>query len=303
MKTQVVKKTKKRLSLALALILGLSTMLPISVSASSTDYGNYSQISGLPVEDLEKISEIYGSDFLDGAMSEYRTEARAIAIQPLSLEDPDLPAERIPISDYWTAVSRGFKGQIWITKDGNWGLINHGHASMLYGYTPYYVAFVEHGGFNYQGKMPGNPGEGLQDAPVGRSGITEWDNYDGMNSSLPPGAIDHTLRTYNLVTPQSQEEGLPFDMYTMIAATDYAVDNLLNKGYNPLANKMYYDEVNCATLVYRAYENAWTYGGTENIFLGNPESPTVIPKDLVEDTQLELEYSSQWGGDPHVWNN
>ena len=137
--------------------------------------------------------------------------------------------------------------------------------------------------------------------PAGYSGINEWDNYDGRNTDDEPWKKCHTLRTYNVITPNSIADGNSCDLGTMISAADYAATYLLGKPYNALANKEYYETVNCATLVYRAYKNAHVFGGTSTI-LGNLDSPTVIPKDLVEDTQLTLAYSAQWEGNQHEWN-
>lgn len=283
---------KRRIISCLAIIIACVLSFSNVANAKSLDYEEYSQISGISTEDLEKISEIYGEEFLENTMLEYNSNN----FSPYSLEDPNLPEERIPIGEYWAAIGFGEKGQIWITKDGNFGPVNHGHAGMLYAYSAYYISLIEHGGDDYSGKN--QYGEMM---PKGYSGITEWDNFNGLNSEDPPWSKCHTLRTYNVATPTSTAEGLPYDLGTMISAADYASMNLLGKPYNALANKEYYDSVNCATLVYRAYKNANVLGGT-SISLDNPNSPTVIPKDLVEDSRLVLAFSSQWGGNPHEWN-
>ena len=276
------------LAMAIACVLSFSNV----ANAKSLDYEEYSQISGISIEDLEKISEIYGEEFLERSMLEYNSNN----FSTYSLEDPDLPVERIPIVDYWGAIAMGEKGQIWITKDGNFGPVNHGHAGMLYAYSSHYISLIEHGGSDYSGKnMFGGK------MPKGYSGITEWDNFNGLNSEDPPWSKCHTLRTYNVSTPTSTAEGVAYDIPTMTSAADYASMYLLGKSYNALANKENYDSVNCATLVYKAYKNAGELGGT-SLSLGNSSSPTVIPKDLVEDSRLVLAFSSQWGGNSHEWN-
>lgn len=298
------KKLKNALAINLSLLLLFSFIFSVPVMAATKDeYKQYSRITNISVNDLKKISTIYGDSFLSAAVNEYQSDTKTVTtsndknvIKIMSLEDPNLPVERIPISEYWKAIARGIKGQIWITKDGNFGPINHGHAGLLYGYAPYYVAFIEHGGYNYTGKNL--YGETL---PEGYSGITEWDNYEGTNTNDAPWTKVHTLRTYNVSTPTSEAEGYSFDLYTMLAAADYASFNLLGKGYAPLSTKDSSTTVNCSTLVYKAYKSASEYGGT-SIYLGNPNSPTVIPQDLVEDTRLVLAYSVQWDGNSHVWN-
>ena len=197
----------------------------------------------------------------------------------------------ISATDYWYAIENGVKGQIWITKDGTHYGINHGHAAILYCYSLYYISFVEHRGAGQS-----------TSAGLGLSGFTEWDNFDLDNISDPPWYNVTSLRTYNVSTPVSEAEGLPYDVGTMISAADYAACYLIGKEYAVLPLKGSSNYVNCATLVYQAYANANVFQGC-SIQLGNSLSPTVIPKDLVEDTSLVLCCSANWDGDSHTWDS
>lgn len=199
--------------------------------------------------------------------------------------DPDLPGNQIGTELYEEALSHGVKGQIWITKDGNTlHYINHGHAGLLYAYAPYYRCFIEHRGTS-------NPLEFV--STYSQMYVWDWGEGDTWWSTV------HTLRTYNVQTPQGKAEGLPYDLGTMISAADYAEKYLIGKSYAPLALKTA-DSINCATLIYKAYLNADKYDGNA-ISLGNPKSTTVIPKDLVEDENLIPAFNAQWGGDQHTW--
>ena len=207
-----------------------------------------------------------------------------------SIEDPDLPANSIGQTKYEEALSYGFKGQIWITKDGNFGPVNHGHAGILYAYAPYYRAFIEHRGYNTGPDLDGdNKGDGLSCMYV-----WDWGEGDTWWSTV------HTLRTYNVHKSGATSAE---DVNTMVAAADYASANLIGLEYAPLSLKTTTSNVNCATLVYKAYLNGdYLNSGGYSIELGNPSSPTVIPKDLVEDTNLVPVFNAQWGGDQHIWN-
>ena len=276
--------TKKRNAKAIAVALALTIIFTATfsnvASASVGKYEEYSAISGLPLEYIEKISKIYGENFLEESILEYVSNDSEVS--PASLEDPNLPENPIGLALYEQALTNGVKGQIWITKDGNFGNINHGHAGILYANTIYYRGFIEHRGYKAQDSL---------------SQYYEWD----WGSGDTWWSTVHTLRTYNVNTPESLAEGLPYDEGTMISAADYAMANLLGWSYEPLAPKLSPVSVNCATLVYKAYANADKYNGNA-ISLGNPLSPTVIPKDLVEDGHLTLAYRAQWDGDEHIWN-
>ena len=206
--------------------------------------------------------------------------------------DPELPANPIGEELYEEALSYGFKGQIWITKDGNFGVgdasINHGHAGILYAYAPYYRAFIEHRGYKTGPDYDGNQvGDGLSYMYV-----WDWGEGDTWWSTV------HTLRTYNVHKPGATTAE---DVNTMVAAADYAQANLIGLSYAPLSLKTNVTNVNCATLVYKAYLHGnWMNSGGYSIGLGNPSSPTVIPKDLVEDTNLVPVFNAQWGGNQHT---
>lgn len=202
-----------------------------------------------------------------------------------SLDDPQLPKNSIGEELYREALSHGVKGQVWITKDGNFGPVNHGHAGMLYAYAPYYIAFIEHRG-----------AASITDYDTTYSQLYAWD----WGSGDEHWKTVHTLRTYNVKTPNATAQGLDYDPLTMIAAADYAMANLLGYSYNPLAPKNSTSSVNCATIIYKAYINANVYGGISTE-IGNDSSLTVIPKDLVEDTRLQPVFNAQWGGDQHTW--
>ncbi len=264
--------------------------------AAESKFHGYSKIFNMSEEELQKISDIYGEEILEDSYQEYLLKDEP-KIESYSLEDPNLPAEEMSWAQYWEAISRGAKGQIWITKDS--GLIhnriNHGHAGMLYGFTNYYVSIIEHGGYDYQAVVGG------EKQTKGLSGFTEWDNFDGTNINLPPWKKRHTLRTYNVSTPTSRNQGLPCDYLTMVAAADYAAANLIGWSYFPIPSKDNSSQLNCCTLIYKAYLRCNLYGGTP-MTLGNDNSPTVIPMDLVEDNDLVLAYSVGWSGNAHEWN-
>lgn len=265
--------------------------------AAESKFHGYSKIFNMSEEELQKISDIYGEEILEDAYQEYLLKDEP-KIESYSLEDPNLPVEQISWEQYWEAISHGVKGQIWITKDGGvlpGDRLNHGHAGILYCYSNYYIAFVEHGGYSYKGNAGG------ETQPVGLSGISEWDNFEGNNEVQPPWKKVHTLRTYNVSTPTSRNEGLLYDPLTMASAADYAATKLIGYEYAPLSLKVSISTVNCATLVYKAYLRCNIYGGT-SIELGNDNSPTVILMDLVEDNDLVLAYSAGWSGNAHEWN-
>ena len=64
---------KRRIIPSLAMIIACVLSFPNVAKAESLDYEEYSQIYGVSTEDLEKISEIYGEEFLENTMNEYNS--------------------------------------------------------------------------------------------------------------------------------------------------------------------------------------------------------------------------------------
>lgn len=72
----------------------------------------------------------------------------------------------------------------------------------------------------------------------------------------------------------------------MIDASNYAFNNLQGKSYNVIANRTS-DKVNCATLVWKAYNS-------QNVNIVNSTSGTVIPQDFDTSNKLTTVRSVAW---------
>lgn len=218
-------------------------------------------INSLSNEELEKLHNVYNFTF---------SENNNFSLY--SGGDGGITNESLTQSGVDAALRASFKGGIWVTRDDSTPLIDHGHAALVYTVADWDRSTIEH-----RGSGTGN-------------GLSNIYNLDGDSY----WQSRRTLKVYDV----SDTDNGGTSYFNMMAAADYASFNLLDLEYALLALKTA-PSVNCATLVYKAYK--YGYGDESPIILGSASSPTVIPKDLVEDPKCRLKYSFQWPG-AHTWD-
>jgi uncharacterized protein YycO len=157
--------------------------------------------------------------------------------------------------DQWEEMKKeSKKGDILVSKDQTTFTVNHGHAAIVYKNGE---RTVEHTG---TGKSDDYPIE------------TSWRNIK-------------TMRIYYL--------GI-VDDESMVAIADYAFDNLKGKDYDMLANRKNKKKVNCATLVWQAYDS-------QDFQLNYAPSGSVTPMCFVEEEDLILMKGVNWDTGDHEW--
>ncbi len=183
--------------------------------------------------------------------------ARAVTTIDLNYNMPELQ---------WNSLLRIIQpSDILVTKDCMTLDLDHGHAALACGDG----MTVEHRGPRNVG-IPGATGESehLDMAAV-------WRHCQSCRLYEVPEIDDDDDTKENIV--------------------DYAIDNLIGWNYLLTANIESESNLNCATLVWKAYES-------EDITLGHILSFTVIPSDFVECNDFDMIFSTGWGHtDPDVW--
>ncbi len=153
---------------------------------------------------------------------------------------------------------------ILVTKDCTTTVINHGHAALACGGNK----TVEHFG----PKGVGIPGA---------TGLSTHANIDEVWYHCK------SCRLYEV--PEADSRDIKQDI------ADEAIYRFVGWEYELTANKYSSEKVNCATLVWRAYDH---FG----ITLGHLWTDTVIPSDFVERNRLNMIFSTGWGHvEPYVW--
>lgn len=246
----------------LGLILATMVILSLSVPAYASEVTNYStmnneeisQLSGIPVEDLIEAREVYGDDFndvvADYIASKVYVDHEARAQQPKVLADAE------------TGTSYVSKSRI---SDANWefmkekfrkGQILITDDATTLGYSHGHAAIlvsstntVEHLGKNTT-------------TYSGYYDVSWWQTFD-------------TIKSFNYS-----------DKDVMSAAADYAYENLQGKEYNVIADRTS-SKVNCATLVWKAYNS-------EGVNIVNSTSGTVKPEDFDTSTKISWVRSVGW---------
>lgn len=161
------------------------------------------------------------------------------------------------------ALAREGASDILITKDCSTVGAKHGHTALVYGGGKN----VEHLGPT-NSKIPGSTGKS---------------RYISMSVFW---SHCKTCRLYEV--PEARENGLEIDI------AEYARNNLVDWNYSPLADVNSSSVINCATLVWRAYnENGITLNHTDN---------TCVPGDFVTNNKFDMIFTIGWGStNPYVW--
>ena len=228
-------------------------------------------LSTLDNNELERLEEMYYTHSENSSelqLNSQRSNASSVSTE-YTLEQSGINL----------ALSYSYKGAVWVTRDGETLGYDHGHAALIYTVASWDKSSIEH-----RGSGSTNPSTWLTaySTVYNLEGDTYWQNV-------------HTLKVYDV----SNTANGATDHESMYCAADYAYYNLQGLSYAPLALKDNVTNVNCATLVYKAYAEQ-NYGGN-SIELGSASSVTVIPKDLVEDEKLILKMAFQWPGS-HTWD-
>lgn len=248
----------------LCLFLTLALSFSLSISAFASEINNYSamsnaeisELSGIPVEDLIEARDVYGDEF-DAVIADYINSTVHIdhetrAAQPKVLADAD------------TSTSYISKSRI---SDTNWefmkekfkkGQILITDDATTLGYNHGHAAIlysttntVEHLGKNTT-------------TYSGYYDVSWWQSFD-------------TIKSFNYS-----------DADIMSSAANYAYNNLRGKEYNVIADRTS-SKVNCATLVWKAYNS-------QGVNIVDSTSGTVKPQDF--DTSSKISWVRSVG-----WNN
>lgn len=172
----------------------------------------------------------------------------------------------MPITQWQSLCNIADASDVLVTRDCTTLSIPHGHAALVYDST----MTVEHMGPTLLG-IPGSIGKSV---------------YTGISN-----VWSHCKSCRLYESPDARSEGVELDI------AEYARGNLTGWSYNLLANKNSTSEVNCATLVWKAYY--WGGGITMN---GVSGTNTIIPADFVERNDLTMLFTVGWGHvNPHTW--
>lgn len=172
----------------------------------------------------------------------------------------------MPITQWQSLCNIAEASDILVTRDCTTLSVPHGHAALVYDSN----MTVEHMG-PVSGGIPGTTGRSVY---IGISNV--WSHCK-------------SCRLYE--SPEATSDGVELDI------ADYAKDNLTGWSYSLLANKLSTSEMNCATLIWKAYY--WGGGITMN---GVSGTNTIIPADFVERNDLTMLFTVGWGHvNPHTW--
>lgn len=234
------------------------------------DWESLSQRTQLPVETLK---DGYNLMSYEEFMESVEGIENSISSDTVSTND-EYEIMPLKMTQYnWNrALKASSTGSIWVTKDYTTYMYNHGHCAIVsglgYNSGNLYILTVEHLG--------------------DKAGYKYSQVYNSLYSNHWKDR--NTMRVYDV---KSNTNSSTPDKSKMNAAGKYASENLKGKRYNPVAHKND-TYVNCATLVYKAYRS-------QGIYLENPVSTTVVPKDIVKDTNVMMKVSIEWPGGEHTW--
>ena len=174
----------------------------------------------------------------------------------------------MPSSDWSRIYGAAYGADVIVTKDFVTMGVDHGHAALMVSGTK----TVEH------------YGSGNDDLPGanGKSGEYYFSNLWRHVKSC---------RVYRY-------DGITSDQKSDIC--EYARENLVGWDYSVAASRTNSSKMNCATLVWKAYNHA---GITLNGYWKGFPSYTMLPSDFVlENPDLKMMASAGWSGGEHEWN-
>ncbi len=266
-----MKKLKSLVFLMLFTFLMSSLFICSASEEHNIDWESLSQRTQISVEELKKSYEMMDYESFISSV-----EGIENTLNNTLYFNSEKNVEIIPyqMTQYnWERVcNNSIVGSIWITKDFSSIGIDHGHAAIVSRYLnsgdSRIIYTTEH-----LGK---------------KSGETYSKEYN--NSVYDHWRKRNSIRVYEVKGSSSSTSP---DKDKMFQAGKYARENLLNRTYVTLASKLS-TSVNCATLVYKAYRS-------QGIYLENPMSGTVIPKDIVNDSDVILKIGFDWPGGSHTW--
>lgn len=258
---------KKIVSVISAICLCLSFIIP--AYAEESDYYSMSDVElaemiGSNVEEINQAKNVYGKSEFNDVFGYYLENTRPSSNVLARLEegsvvlaDAETGESRIlqttdnvvPFisNDHWDFISEKFKA--------GQILITHDDATPIidHGHSAILISStrtVEH----------------LGSSTTKYSGEYDVDWWQGFS----------TMKSFNYS-----------DSSTMSAAATYAKNNLTGWEYNALASRYSSNKVNCATLVWKAYNS-------QNVNVVNTTSGTVIPKDFDKSSKLNWVRSVGW---------
>lgn len=258
---------KRIVSCLLTMLFVFGVFGTTAFAAPAIDWEDLSERTGISVELLQ---DSYAQSEHGEFMEVVEYIAQRYAGSEANAQRPGLYAIN---NLQWDSVrNKSQVGSVWITKDPTTYGFNHGHAGIVSrvtssdGQRTVYV--TEHLGSKY--------GDALSH------------EYDTQTDSIWRYKVT-SCRVYNMKSTANGN----VEYFKLINAGNYARNNLQRLPYKATASKTEY-AVNCATLVYQAYKS-------QGISIGNAVSPTVLPRDIVEDPKASLMYGCNWTANSHEW--
>ena len=253
----------------ISFILAIMMVATLGVTAFADETPNYasmsnkklSEISGITIEELVEARAIYGEEFGSVIADYIKRTTLSNEKNELSKTETSRISTRSMSNSNWLRLSENFiSGQILLTDQADIkDIYTHGHVAILYDET----TTVEH---------------------IGKKEGTDSPNYDEATGKYLSGNYDvswwkdHYTRIKTL--NYSSET-------VMRVAGIYAYNNLQGIPYNAIAPKNNSSVVNCASLVWKAYNN---YG--VNILDSN--RLYALPKDFDTSSKLTTVSSVDW---------
>jgi hypothetical protein len=265
---------KKRTSLILTTILLVIMTTNVSAENNTNNYDDsyYNTISaytGVSIEDLKEIEAAHGNlEDIYGIELDYHS----LSLNSAITDDPPEEVIAMTQDEYNTLLEEVSKGDILVTKDswtnvtvlGITKTVNHGHCCLVDDKYSSDVYVTEAFG----------PDQ-LSDKYLLGDEHDHWKDYHRVRVYYPTDATD-TQREEAANYADRELEGWEYDPFAEVRSTKY---------------------LNCATLVYKAYES-------EDIILDKSLFYatqydfwfTVYPKDIVEDDDTTLKHNVNWSG-------
>ena len=250
-------KSKKLISMLLAVAMVCSANI-CGVVAESVDYSMLpdAKISELSGIPLDELDTLKKLPNFEELINDYIPMCMDVKTNYKKV-DQNTSAARMPSSAWNTIKGKIYKGNILISRDQSsaWGLFNHGHAAIAYD----------------------------RDTTVEALG-TKSGPSNSYNSNWWADLVQVRLYMENVTSGDTVQN----------AAGNFAYNSLKNIPYETLASCSNTKTLNCATLVWHAYNST---GVVLDKYLGY----TCIPKTLVEDKKLSLKEQYNWAGGEHTW--
>lgn len=240
-----------------------------NVKKSPLYYESLSQYTGLSVAELKSIENTQGD--LTKLFGVYVEDTRG-DYSTFSSSNPSDDVVPMTQAQYNNLLNTVVDGDILVTKDSWTVIINHGHSCMV---DDVYKTSTSTSVYVIEAFGPGT----LSDRYKLGDLHNHWRNYNRVRVYYP---------TNTTATVRNN-------------AATYAWSNLQDKEYDALADVNSSKYLNCATLVWKAYDSQNVSLKKSLFALNNIYWYTVYPNDFVTDKNNTCRLKINWSGGDNTW--